>query len=371
VSVNYENSAGIAAPVPTEIGVYVDPLPADAESISGPGEVCANSTGIVYSISPLANALSYSWTVPSQMTILSGASTNSITVGIDDVIFNGLITVQAMNECGSGAISTPLMVHSVYLPPHHGVINGSNSVCQGSAGEAYSIEPVSYASGYVWTLPAGATITNGNNTNAITVSFSGTASSGLIKVFATNACGNGPNTPVFHVNVWPIPTAPVITYNSGNNKLASNQGSGNQWYLDGVAIAGATNKYYTPVASGRYTDIVTELGCSSAPSNYIDVVLSRSALVSTTEETEEGFLFEVYPNPNQGEFSYTISLPEEETLSLTIYNSIGIRVFQQKNIVVKKTFTGNINLLGFPEGLYVINFQGERTFLAEKVMKKN
>src|SRR5690606_39224093 len=52
-----------------------------------------------------------------------------------------------------------------------------------------------------------------------------------------------------------LPTTPVITL-SGNDLVSvpgGSQLSGFQWYLDGVAIPGATDSTFTPTASGDYT----------------------------------------------------------------------------------------------------------------------
>jgi len=62
---------------------------------------------------------------------------------------------------------------------------------QGGSGYVYTIVPVANASGYIWTVPVGGTITAGANTNSITVSYSPTAVSGYVYVYATAACGNG------------------------------------------------------------------------------------------------------------------------------------------------------------------------------------
>jgi M6 family metalloprotease-like protein len=82
-----------------------------------------------------------------------------------------------------------------------GAITGISSVCQGETGISYSISPVWNATGYIWTLPSGATIASGNNTNSILVDYDPTATSGIIQVQGTNSCGPGQASPDFEVNV--------------------------------------------------------------------------------------------------------------------------------------------------------------------------
>ncbi len=70
-------------------------------------------------------------------------------------------------------------------------ITGSSSVCQETNNVNYSIPPVSSATGYNWTLLAGANIVAGANTNSILVHYSSVATSGTISVAGTNFLGTG------------------------------------------------------------------------------------------------------------------------------------------------------------------------------------
>ena len=72
------------------------------------------------------------------------------------------------------------------------------------------------------------------------------------------------------VTVNPIPTTPTITpdgpttfFCGGNVKLTSSSASGNQWYLAGNPIGGATSQDYVASTSGGYTVAVTSIGCTS------------------------------------------------------------------------------------------------------------
>ncbi|MFN8349194.1 MAG: T9SS type A sorting domain-containing protein [Spirosomataceae bacterium] len=51
--------------------------------------------------------------------------------------------------------------------------------------------------------------------------------------------------------------------------LTSDAVSGNQWYVNGNPIDGATNQSYSATAAGNYTVVVTVSGCASEPSNSI------------------------------------------------------------------------------------------------------
>lgn len=78
----------------------VYPFPLKPEEIFGDPAPCANSSGNIYSINPVAGATSYAWTVPAGSVITSGGNTNSITVDFGSTAGN--ITASAVNACGEG-----------------------------------------------------------------------------------------------------------------------------------------------------------------------------------------------------------------------------------------------------------------------------
>ena len=75
--------------------------PGTPGAISGDATPCKNSTNKVYSVSPVSNAISYTWTVPNGASIISGQGTNSITVNFDTV--SGTVCVTANSACGSSS----------------------------------------------------------------------------------------------------------------------------------------------------------------------------------------------------------------------------------------------------------------------------
>ena len=175
----------------TDYSVIVNPLPIAAGTISGPANVCVGQTFVNYSVSVITFATVYTWTLPAGATIVAGNNTNSISVNFALNAASGNITVKGTNSCGDGTISAnfPIIVNP--LPAAAGAIVGLANVCQGQMGITYSIVSIANATGYNWTLPAGATIISGANTNSISVDYSANAASGNVMVTGTNTCGNG------------------------------------------------------------------------------------------------------------------------------------------------------------------------------------
>src|SRR5205807_4497633 len=85
-------------------------------------------------------------------------------------------------------------------------------------------------------------------------------------------CSSAPSAATA-VTVNPIPATPTITPGGpttfcagGSVTLTSSSANGNQWFLNGNPIGGATNQTFNASASGSYTVKVTSLGCTSAAS---------------------------------------------------------------------------------------------------------
>ena len=75
-------------------------------------------------------------------------------------------------------------------PP--GLINGPTLINPGTTNVIYNITPLQNIVNYAWSVPFGATITNGINSNSITVNYLAEAVSGYITVNGIDKCGSGP-----------------------------------------------------------------------------------------------------------------------------------------------------------------------------------
>jgi hypothetical protein len=212
----------------------------------------------------------------------------------------------------------------------------------------------------MWTLPSGATLVSGLGTNEITVNFALTATSGAIKVYGINACGNGTSSPTFNVIVNPIPATPVITQHG--DTLTSSAVAGNQWYLDGVEIPGATGQQHVCVYTGTYTVVVTLSGCSSATSNGILVLPVGTRDVSLSSKLS------IYPNPSKGEFDIKVENGKSEEFTIEIFNNLGASVWKQENVTINGTYTKHIDLNNPPAGVYMVSLRNKANSLVKKVV---
>ncbi len=224
--------------------VTINDVPA-APVASGDATICAGATGQIYTIAPVATATSYTWTIPAGGTITAGQGTTSITVDWGTAT-SGQICVTANNDCGS----SPQTCSNVTIGtiPTEPITPADDIVCSGEMNVIYTIAAVPTATGYTWTVPAGATITAGTGTTSITVNW-GTATSGQICVTADNTCGSSAQA-CFNVTVNVIPDVPQAP---GDATVCS--GTMNDPYSV-TAVPGATSYTWTvpagaTIASGQ------------------------------------------------------------------------------------------------------------------------
>lgn len=210
------------------------------------------------------------WSNPTPATLPNGSPLLTLTftylTGNDSIRFNNTVggggACEYADENGNpmNDLPTSTFYHNGAIidagPGAAGALTGPNAVCQGSTGIAYAVPPVTNATGYFWTLPPGASIASGENSNAITVDFAPDASSGIILVYGTNECGNGISSIPFPVTLNPLPTAAL----SGSTTLCMGDAALLQVDLTG-----------TPPWNIAYTDGTTPVnieGINATPYNF-------------------------------------------------------------------------------------------------------
>jgi len=330
--------------------IGVTPVP----TISGDISLCAGTNGVQYTTEP--GSSNYIWTISYGGTITTGLNTNQITVDWG-IAGTRSITVNYDNQigCYSPVPATHAVeVLSVPVP----IINGVNSICQGSSGVGYFTQ-VNYDD-YVWTVSSGGTITSGAGTNAITVSWMGSGDQ-MVSVEYTNDLGCAPIVPsVFDVFVTPLPATPVITQHG--DTLTSSSVNGNQWYLNGVIIPGATEQQHIAVYKGNYTVVVTLADCSSGISNSILV------LPVSVNEIEVSQSVEVYPNPNRGQFNIKVTSAETVEMNIEIFNIAGALVWKQENVTIHGTQILPVNMVNAPDGVYMVTLRNAKTNTVKRIV---
>ena len=151
---------------------------------------------------------------------------------------------------------------------------------------------------------------------------------------------------------------PVITLTG--TLLNSSAPAGNQWYLNAVAIPGATNNTYQPVASGTYTVQQTINGCSSAVSAGFNFA------ITATNDLLLAAGITIFPNP----VSTTLWIKNKQAkrLLVTLTESWG------RTVLVKQTAkTENmLDVQHLSAGIYLIQIEDLSThkWIGVKLVKQ-
>lgn len=197
-----------------------------------------------------SGSTSYTWTLPPNVNVISSLGSNNMTLTFNSAFSlqnNKQIRVTATNTCGTSPMGIYYLL--TQFPNTPGFVNGPTSVCEliGTANTAtYSISPVTAATAYVWTGPAGTTITHVNapgiNDTIINVSFDGSFAGGAVKVTATNGCGIS-GTRSFNTTKTPSSTPGLIS--GPTNVCANILPGGSAATYSVVPVPGATSYTWT------------------------------------------------------------------------------------------------------------------------------
>ncbi|MBW6491492.1 MAG: thiol protease/hemagglutinin PrtT [Lentimicrobium sp.] len=170
------NSTGNGAP--SSLAINVNPLPANAGPISGETTVCQGQNSVYYTVPAITNANSYTWILPNGAS--GSSSTNSITVNYGQSAVSGNITVNGVNSCGNGILSSlPVVVNIKPVQPtislngyvlHSSAPNGNQWYNQtgpiyGATSQNYTV--TSSGDYYVIVTLAGCSSNSSNSINVI------------------------------------------------------------------------------------------------------------------------------------------------------------------------------------------------------------
>jgi len=212
------------------------------------------------------------------------------------------LTVTGNNAC-SGTDQININVNN--FSGAAGTISGPATVFQGQSNVNFTVPLISNATSYVWTLPAGANIVSGYNTNSIMVSFSNNAVSGYITVFGSNICGNGTTSPEFLLTLNPLPCTPpsiqatAITFSeitTTTMTLGWTRGNGDSVLV--IARQGSAVNA-DPVSGNKYyANHSFSYGTQIGSGNYVIYAGTGTSVNITELSTETNYYFAVYEYNN-------------------------------------------------------------------------
>jgi len=251
--------------------IQVHPLPQTFVVSSNENVFCQGSNGVTINLNGSQTETNYQLLINGTPSGVAVAGTGT-SLHWNNINTPGTYTVVAtnINSC-SQTMNGSAVTTMNPLPEQASIVSGPTSVCQGSTA-VFSTSSILNATSYIWAVPNGATIVNGQGTSQVSVQFTNTLA-GNISVFGENACGGGqPASLMVQVGTAPSlqATANPSSICIGNSTTLTASGNATSFVWGG----GATTQSITtsPTANTTYTVTVTgSNGCTNTGSITVNV----------------------------------------------------------------------------------------------------
>ena len=332
--------------------VTVNPLP--TVTFSGLGTVCHSTAAFALSGGSPSGG-TYSGTG------VSGGKFNPASVNTGTYTITYLYT--NANGCNNTATSSITVADLTVVP---GPISGpALAVCANSV-KTYSVASINGATSYTWTAPVNASVTAGQGSNSVTVSYTAFFVAGTLSVVANSNCGSSTSSTLI---ISSTPATPASIFGDAN---PCRRGINTYW-VNPVAGAGSYTWTVPPgssIVSGQGTDtIIVNTGnksgnitvkasnaCGTNGGTAVKSINISCRTVDLADEMSSGneLNMTVYPNPAHGKINIKFNSSSEDNYALKIYDMTGRMVMDE----LKKAEIGdNIIELNtdFAKGIYIVN----------------
>jgi Leucine-rich repeat (LRR) protein len=152
----------------------------------------------------------------------------------------------------------------------------------------------------------------------------------------------------------------TVTCGGSNNQY--------QWYRNNTPIPLATNNTYfksnlNTANAGSYFCKVTNTIAPALTIYSRPIILSISTPTGFNEDEINGI--KVYPNPTKGLLKIELGNETANWNSIEIYDRFGVRIIQEP---LKDSFTHEIDLSEFPEGIYFLRIRNDFKSYSQKII---
>jgi hypothetical protein len=131
----------------------------------------------------------------------------------------------------------------------------------------------------------------------------------------------------------------------------------------GEIIANETGRFFQPTQLGNYAVIVSDGTCSDT-SDCFNVVNTFVALANKAELQSQ-----IFPNPNQGQFTVRLNGNSENNVILSVYDIQGKEI-TRKNLGLVQGETLHTLELNIPHGVYLVRLQSEQWTEVKRMIVK-
>ena len=319
-----------------------------AEGESGQGTFATNSI----TTNEFVPATSTDWCFGGNI----GASCFTLDLSAFDGADSAYIVFESVNAFGNNLFLDDISVRGICGTPPANVVaafSASNtSICQG---DIVSFTDASQnATSWSWSFQGGTPATSTQQNPSIQYSATGNFT---VSLTATGNLGSDTEVQAGLITVNAAPAASIGL--NGSVLQAVPAGMIYQWYLNGIAIPGATSVNYTPSQNGAYTvKITNSAGCSttSAAFNFVSSIdqVSVQALI--------------YPNPASNLIWVNLNDKPSGSMTVELVDATGRKVFHQNRLAEQEFY---IPLSNLSEGSYILKLKTELGTLVHRIQILN
>ena len=141
-------------------------------------------------------------------------------------------------------------------------------------------------------------------------------------------------------------------------------------FREGVFLSTNNGNSWTPVNigfNGLGIWSLSVIGTNLFAGTYYDGVWKRpiSEMDGISETKSNDVNFNLYPNPGSGKFKIEVNHIVSDKINLEIYSLYGEKIYEVINL---KQFPNEIDLSGFPKGVYLVKLFEGANFYTEKIV---
>lgn len=325
ITVSVSDSIGCVG-VSSELIVSMQDAPTITITPSGSTELCYGSSVDLLATSGLTN---YMWS--------SGESGQLLNVSE-----SGTYTVSATGGNGCQGTSAPIDVTISSDLGAEITANGPTAFCIGGS---VTLDAGAGFASYLWCS---------GETSQTAVIDAGPECD--VVVTDTNGCTD---TATIGINVYdPQPQITVV----GGVLVCTSGFVSYQWYLDGNAIAGATDATYEATQSGVYSvQVIDDNGCEGeADAGMINIGIDENSIVE---------FLSVYPNPNNGQVTLEMNLKAPSDVVLTVKDLTG-RTVNQAQLNGNSQFKTQLDFQNLSKGVYLLYLDIDNERITRKLIRE-
>ena len=154
------------------------------------------------------------------------------------------------------------------------------------------------------------------------------------------------------------------------DSLTTNSAANYQWYVNDEIITGATGQVYRPTKNGLYKVVTTSNSCQTMSDNNL-ILVTDLAEGNTKEIALKITSNDYIENMIKGNSFYVqFANIQTQGITLELYNSMGNKVAQVKNLVNQRT-PQKINIDNLMTGVYFVKIYANNKVYVQRVLLSN